>query len=686
MQRFVLLGNPNVGKSVLFGLLTGRYAVVSNYPGTTVEVARGHSRALGGELTDAPGCNSLLVSSEDERVARDILIREGPTVLLVADSKNPRRALHLALQVAELGLPLVLVLNMADEAEALGIRPDVAALSSLLGCPVVRTVAVEREGIDALVHAARGAKAPAWGARYPDSLEEEAQALAALLPELPVSRRGVALLLLAGDDTVLETLGGAGVPPEVLRRVRERLEAARRRLPTERLIEEARHAALTEAMGSCVGCGRPAVGAARKRLGLALLRPGWGLLALALTVVVLYRVVGRFGAGTCVDFLESGIFGSPDAPVVGEITGEQGLDLWYRIPFTSEPRLLAHTRFAGLMWYLGRAARGLGLGPGAAGWRGLVWDGLLGEFGLLSMGLTYAFAIVFPIVAFFFLCFGLLEDSGYLPRLAALSDRLMRRIGLNGKAVLPLVLGLGCCAMATLATRILDSRRERIIATMLLALGIPCSAQLGVIAAVLSAVSPWAVVFVLGLVAAHLFFVGWAMDRLLPGGVSDFLLELPPMRVPSPRNIAHKTLVRLRWFLREAVPIFLAGTALLFIADRTGALAALERALAPVVRGVLGLPERTAWAFLMGFLRRDYGAAGLYSMVRAGELTTRQILVSMLVITLFVPCVAQFLVMIKERGLVVAVAMAGFILTYAVAAGALARAMLAGAAALGVGF
>jgi len=683
---FALLGNPNVGKSVLFAALTGRYAVVSNYPGTTVEVARGQSRSLGGELLDAPGSNSLLACSEDERVARDILIQEGPTVILVADSKNLRRALHLALQVGELGLPAAVALNMADEADSLGIRPDAGALSRMLGVPVVRTVAVEREGIEALAHGARRAAPMAWGARYPESLEAEAQALAALMPEMPVSGRGVALMLLAGDDAVLETLRGLGLSPRAEERLSAGLGEARRRLDARRMIEAARRRAIDGAMAGCTRCARPEVGRFRRRIGLALLRPSWGFIALALTVLLLYKVVGQFGAGTCVNFMLSGVFGDPQGPAVGAVTGQPGLDLWYRLPFAEEHRLLAHTGFQGINWYLGQAARGLGLGPEAPGWRGGLWGGLLGEFGLVSMGLTYALAIVLPIVGLFFLCFGLLEDSGYLPRLAALSDKLMRKAGLNGKALLPMVLGLGCCAMATLTTRILDSKRERIIATMLLALGIPCSAQLGVIMGILSAVSPWAVALVLGFVAAHLMLVGWGLDRLLPGEISDFLLEIPPMRVPSPRNIAHKTFVRLRWFLREAVPIFLAGTLVLFVADRTGALRAFERALAPVVRGVLGLPEGTAWAFVMGFLRRDYGAAGLYRMAKAGELSGAQVVVSVLVVTLFVPCVAQFFVMIKERGLRVTAAMTCFILVYAVAAGALARAMLAGAAALGIGF
>jgi ferrous iron transport protein B len=238
-------------------------------------------------------------------------------------------------------------------------------------------------------------------------------------------------------------------------------------------------------------------------------------------------------------------------------------------------------------------------------------------------------------------------------------------MGLNGKAVLPMVLGLGCDTMATLTTRILPSRKERVLVTLLLALGVPCSAQLGVILAMLAAMSPlgtlvWGVV-----VAGTLVGVGWAAARLIPGKASEFLLEVPPLRIPSVGNIAVKTLARTEWYLKEAVPLFVLGTILLFGLDAVGLLPVLQRASEPLVTGLLGLPAKAADAFLIGFLRRDYGAAGLLKLQQAGQLDGTQVVVSLVVITLFVPCIANFFVMIKERGIRTALAMVAFIVPFA---------------------
>jgi ferrous iron transport protein B len=287
------------------------------------------------------------------------------------------------------------------------------------------------------------------------------------------------------------------------------------------------------------------------------------------------------------------------------------------------------------------------------------------------MGLTYSIAIVLPIVATFFLAFGVLEDSGYLPRLSVIADRLMRRMGLNGKAVLPMVLGLGCDTMATLTTRILDSKKERVIATLLLALGIPCSAQLGVIMAMAAGSSVACVITVFVVVAIQLFLVGAMSNKLIKGRTTDFIVELPPIRVPHMGNIVLKTRHRLVWFLKEAVPLFIIGTLVLFLLDRFGTLALMERAFRPVIDGLLGLPLESTGAFIIGFFRRDYGAAGLYDLYLQGLLSTNQIAVSMVVITLFVPCIANFFVMIKERGFVTAMLMVAFILPFAIFVGTL---------------
>jgi ferrous iron transport protein B len=301
---------------------------------------------------------------------------------------------------------------------------------------------------------------------------------------------------------------------------------------------------------------------------------------------------------------------------------------------------------------------------------------LVGEYGLITMGLTYAIAIVLPVVTTFFLVFGFLEDSGYIPRLAIFSDRLFRAMGLNGKAVLPMVLGLGCDTMATMTTRILATPKERLIAILLLALGVPCSAQLATIMGILGGISFAAVVTLFGVVLTQMILVGFLAARALTGERSDFIMELPPMRMPRLGNLLTKTLLRVRWYLGEAVPLFLIGTALLFVLDRLGALEGLASAARPLVTGVLGLPPKAAEVFVMGFLRRDYGAAGLFLMARDGALTHVQAVVALTVMTLFVPCVANFLMIVKERGLKIGLSILALVTTIAVGTGALLNAVL----------
>jgi ferrous iron transport protein B len=319
----------------------------------------------------------------------------------------------------------------------------------------------------------------------------------------------------------------------------------------------------------------------------------------------------------------------------------------------------------------------MGIVPAAA-WvidRTVPWplfrDFLIGPYGMISMALSYAIAIVLPIVGTFFLGFGILEDSGYLPRLAVMVDRIFKKIGCNGKAVLPMILGLGCDTMATLTTRILETRKERIIVTLLLALGIPCSAQLGVILGMLGNVGPAATVTWAAILAGIILVVGYLASKVIPGESSDFILEIPPIRLPQAGNLLVKTMARIEWYLREAVPLFLLGTFILFVADRLGWLLWLQKASEPLVVGVLSLPPKTSEAFLIGFLRRDYGAAGLFDMARAGLLSNLQVVVSLVTITLFIPCLANFLVIVKEQGTKVAAGMALFIFPFAILVGAL---------------
>jgi ferrous iron transport protein B len=629
----LLIGNPNVGKSVIFGALTQTYVTVSNYPGTTVELTRGRAGQLPGqpEVVDSPGTNSLIPRSEDERVSRDLLLElPEAAVIQVGDMKSLHRALYLTIQIAELGRSQILVLNLEDEARDLGIRVEADRLEQTLGIPVIPATAVTGRGIgeirSRLVEAAPVRTLPC----YPEAVTTAAAAIERLLPDsLGPARCGLAIMILAGDQSLdtWMTEHLSADDREAVARTRERL-AAMFSKPLSAVIAEARHQLANELVSSSLYRTATSQSPIRSRLGALTMHPFWGVPTLMLVLVAAYYLVGVLGAGILVDLMESQLFGrliNPGATWLAE-------------------RLLP--------WQLAR-------------------DFLVGEYGLLTMGLTYAIAIVLPVVGTFFIFFGLLEDSGYLPRLAVMVNRLFRIMGLNGKAVLPMVLGLGCDTMATLTTRILPSRKERVLVTLLLALGIPCSAQLGVIMAMLSVMTLTGVVIWAGVVLAVLLAVGWAAAKMLPGRSSSFLLEVPPLRLPKLGNIMVKTVARTEWYLREAVPLFLLGTGLLFVMHTTGLLPVIERWAEPLVVGMLGLPAQAADAFLIGFLRRDYGAAGLFMLQQKGLLDGVQVVVSLVVITLFVPCVAHFFMMVKERGAKTALAIVAFIVPFAFLVGGL---------------
>ena len=628
----LLVGNPNVGKSVIFGALTQRYVTVSNYPGTTVEITRGTARAVAGrpEIVDTPGTNSLTPQSEDEKVTRDIVLAEpGALVIQVGDTKNLRRVLYLTAQLAELGRRQVLVLNLQDEARDLGIKVDAALLERTLGVPVIPTTATRNAGIADISRRLAEAAPASVSVSYPAAIERATLEVAGEVPErFGVQRRGIATMLMAGDRTLL-----AWAEENLSAATRERIDTLRRGLEralghtVASAINQARHRAVTALLRTVYRADRAVRGSLRDRLGAITMHPVWGVPVLAVVLFAAYELVGVFGAGTLVELVEGGLFGKVINPAATALVERSVPWSWLR-------------------------------------------ELLVGPYGVVTMAITYAFAIVLPVVGTFFIFFGLLEDSGYLPRLAVMLNRVFRLMGLNGKAVLPMVLGLGCDTMATLTTRILATRKERVLVTLLLALGVPCSAQLGVILAMLASMAPSATIIWVGVVAGTLIGVGWAAARLLPGRGSDFLLEVPPLRVPSLGNIVIKTAARTEWYLKEAVPLFILGTLLLFILNATGALPWIEQASRPVVVGLLGLPEKAADAFLIGFLRRDYGAAGLFVLREQGLLDGVQALVSLVVITLFVPCIANFFMMIKERGALVATAQVAFIIPFAFLVGA----------------
>jgi len=532
-----------------------------------VTITKGIGRFSGHKMTviDTPGINSLTPRSEDEKVTTDILSKgDIACVVQVADSKNLSRSLQLTLQLARLKLPLVLNLNMSDEAKERGISVDVRKLSERLGIEIVETVATTGDGIARLKDALIKAKAPSG------EIKDE-----------------------------------YGRPVPIDATTPHRLANLAASIAKEALI-------LSKPLNKSIA----------DFIGRAAVRPLTGIPILIAVVAILYLFVGKFAAGEVVDFVQETIFKNHvNAFFINQIN--------ILVPFA------------------------------------ILRDFLIGDYGLITMALTYAFAIIFPIVTAFFLFFGILEDSGYLPRLSVLSDRLFKLIGLNGRAILPMVLGLGCGTMATLTTRILETKKERILVTLLLALCVPCSAQLGVIMGLLGSVSITATFVWLSTLIVVMIVIGAAAARLVGGETSPFIQEIPPIRMPQIKNIIVKTFARLKWYLREAVPLFALGTAILFVADKLHILARIEKFFSPLVVTLLGLPEKAASVFILGFLRRDYGAAGLYALRKAGSLDNIQLVVSLIVITLFVPCIAQFFVSIKERGIKVAMAIAVFVFSFA---------------------
>ncbi len=631
-----IVGSPNVGKSVLFHKLTGIYAAVSNYPGTTVEVTRGKARLGDAEagIWDTPGMYNLLPITEEERVARQILLSETPAVVVhVVDAKNLERMLPMTLQLLEAGLPVVLAANLMDEADQLGIHIDLAELGSRLGIPVVGTALALGKGareikdaLSAQLSQQRDPGAPIVPTvliKYPHHIE---QALAQLVEHLQlsysISKRSVAMLLLEGDLEMLQTvqrLEGERYP-EIVGHLHLAKEAANQ--PMTYLISQAQR---RMAQTTLDGVFQPATTrptSLASRVSNWMIHPLTGLPILFLVLFILYEFVGVLGAQTLVGWLEEHIFASGLNPWIDGV-----LQTWIPIP----------------------AIQSL----------------LGGEYGLITLGLRYTFAIILPIVGTFFLAFSVIEDSGYLPRLAMLIDRTFKKIGLSGRAVIPMVLGFGCDTMATITTRTLETKRERVIATLLLSLAIPCSAQLGVMLAMFAG-QPRLLLAWVGIIAGIFLLVGYLSAQLTPGERPSFYIELPPLRLPRFRNVLVKTYTRMEWYLREVFPLFMFASVVIWIGTLTGLFDWAVGVLVPVVRW-LGLPDEAAVAFLFGFFRRDYGAAGLYDM--RSSLTSAQLLVAITTMTLFLPCLAQLAVTVKEHGWKTALGMAAFIFPFALLVG-----------------
>jgi len=569
-KKIVLAGNPNVGKSALFNILTGLYVDVSNYPGTTLDMTCG--RYNGDVIIEAPGVYGLSFMNDEEKTARDIILA-ADVVVNVIDSVHLDRDLFFTLQIIDMGIPVVVALNMTDEAMRGGLEINAHLLEELLGVPVVSVAAVSGAGIEELkdkIHSARTGHVNL-------ALMEKIKTL------LPKMNRREALLVIEGDAELSQC---HGVRPGT---EREAIYRARRKR-VDRIVAQA-----VREINKNAGIAA--------RLGNWMLLPVTGFPLLALTLWAVYELVGVFLAQFVVDLTGSFMNGYYE-PAVRSLLNEI-------------------------------------ISP-----ESVIYSILAGQYGLLTLTVTYLIGLLFPLVLGIFLILSILEDSGYMPRIATLLDRTLTGIGLNGQAVIPLLLGFGCVTMACITTRILGSDRERRIAIFLLALGVPCSAQMAIVTAVLAGSG----VFYMLLYMLFMLFIivgaGTLLGRFLPGRPSPLLLELPPLRLPGAQNVWKKTWSRSYQFIKEAFPIFATGTLLLAILDAYGVLHQLRYFLAPVTVSWLHLPEEVADIFIMGFIRKEFGAAAVLNL----QMLPLQKFVIMLTLSLTVPCIASTLVIFKERG------------------------------------
>ena len=596
MTRIAVVGLPNSGKSQLCNSLTGTYALVSNYPQTTVAVAA-HRISVDGhewEVTDTPGLHGLFIQSEEEMVVRTLLFEQPPDILVqCVDAHRFRESLLLTADLTGLGIPLVLVVTAIGESVRRGLSIDTASLGRHLGLTVIASPR-PGAGVTELRRALLGGIPAPRPLDFGGPLEAAIRATQELVPPTAAFARASAVLLLENDSSFVGTAVNGHAA--LLEEIRAGLAGT-----APRLIAERRNRWVDGIAGSVtVTSGGRAAPRFSETFARLCRHPLYGLPILAFFLGLIYVMV-VYVAGA--------------------------LSLFLTVTITDPVVRLVGTLLPTGFWK----------------------DLLIGPHGLLTLGLFNSLTTVLPILSVFFMVFGLLEDVGYLPNLAILTRRVSAKLGITGNAVIPLVLGFGCKTMATMTARTIQSRKEKLIVIALIAFAIPCSAQMGLSIAILGAHGVRYFVAAFGLLAVAEVIAGLLLNRFLPSdGESQFIQELPPIRVPRVGAVARKTGYRLLWFLKEAIPIFLVAAAAMFAIDQLGLLALLKTALKPFVTGWLGLPLDMVDALLLTFARSEAAAGLILKMSHAGVLNGVQSIIAVVLITTFAQCFANIAAMFRE--------------------------------------
>ena len=545
MMRILLVGNPNVGKSVLFSRLTGTRIIASNYPGTTVGFTKGYLK-LGEEqveVIDVPGSYTLEPGSKAEEVAVEML-KEGDLVINVIDATNLERNLNLTLQLLERQIPVIVALNMWDDTRHRGISIDVARLEELLGVPVVPTAGITGQGIKELAERLAEARVPKNARIYATSDER---------------------WLKVGD---------------IVNQVQSLSHRHHRWY--ERLADASSH-----------------------RVG--------GIFIALLVLFATFWFVRFIGEGI-INYVAEPLFEGLWTPVLVKLSAVLGTSgFWHDV--------LIGKLIGGEINYFQ-------------------------SFGLLSTGLYIPLAAVLPYIVGFYFVLGILEDIGYLPRLAVLMDTIMHRLGLHGYAIIPTILGFGCNVPGIMATRILESRKQRFIAATLISIGVPCAALQAMIIGLVGEQGLEYVAMVYGSLFISWLIIGLILNRTVKGFNPELLVEIPPYRLPPWRVICEKLWLRVSGFIKEALPIVIGTVLVVNILYILGVFNAIADITAPVLTGLWGLPKETITALAVGFLRKDVAMGMLAPLA----LTAKQLVISSTVLAMFFPCVATFVILARELG------------------------------------
>ena len=607
-----LVGNPNVGKSVIFNYLTNSYVDVSNYPGTTIDVSRGLIKlsekeqaniSYNFELVDTPGIYSVSNLCEEETAARDFILT-ADIIVNVLSAVSLNRDLFLCKQLADMGKPMIAVLNQFDEVRKRNLDIDTVSLSEYLGLEILEASAIKKQGLaelkEIVINFADNAKI------RPGKISKAIDNYSAPYQELVLDR--ATALLIAEADADLAKKNDILLPQEASSRRKEIYDI--RNQEVEELVSEY----VTELNLTWTA-----------HLGDWILNPVIGsVIATVIVYSFLFLFLGSFVAGTIVDFLEQSVFKAYYEPFVRNIVS---------FVFPIEASTMSNLVFTKPLTAIGTL--------------------LAGDYGILTLTITYLYALLMPLVLGFYFGLALLEDSGYLPRLAVLTDGVLSSLGMNGRAVIPLILGGGCVTMATVTTRLLSTEKEKLITMALLGLTIPCSAQLGVIQGLLTNIGGFVPWLIWGGTLLTVFIItGYVMNKLVPGDCGHFISDIPPLRLPELNNVFQKTWTRSKIFLDEATPAFFTAAALVASLQITGLLQGIIDFCEPLMHSILLLPKEVTLSFILGMVRRDFGAFGLMDIA----LSSSQLITVCVVLTLFVPCIATVAVMVKEKNLKTAAA------------------------------